>query len=250
MNYANYIITHKEFTPPKKSCFIPLQVGFANKIYDCRDNTGDNISEKNQNYCELTGVYWIWKNDIHSDYIGISHYRRYFTKSKLSYSKFFFLNDKDVNIIFKDYDVILANEAVCNNNLIMQYCENSGYLSDLNILRDAIKLHYPEYVDIYDSVMSGTKFSPYNMLIMKKEDYNQYCEWLFNILFEVEKHTDISQYDNYKKRIYGFMSERLLNVWVQKQQYKIKHCRVVNPDLTYKQKIEELLFRIKYKLGL
>ncbi|UNT93779.1 DUF4422 domain-containing protein [Allobaculum sp. Allo2] len=77
-----YIIMHKAFTPPADPSFVPLQVGFGEYLGYLRDNTKDNIASKNKSWCELTGLYWIWKNDTESDWISISHYRRYFGKTK------------------------------------------------------------------------------------------------------------------------------------------------------------------------
>ena len=79
-----YIAAHKQFTSLEMDGYIPLQVGAENNIdlgY-LKDNVGDNISEKNPNYCELTGLYWIWKN-CNDEYKGLVHYRRYFGKSNL-----------------------------------------------------------------------------------------------------------------------------------------------------------------------
>lgn len=76
------IITHKKFYEPKSNIFIPLHVGKKGKedLGYIGDDTGENISEKNPNYCELTGQYWIWKNIKDVDYLGICHYRRFFIK--------------------------------------------------------------------------------------------------------------------------------------------------------------------------
>ena len=79
MSIKIFTITHKAFTPPKDSTYIPLHVGRANAedLGFLGDDTGDSISKLNPYYCELTGMYWIWKNYHEADYIGICHYRRY-----------------------------------------------------------------------------------------------------------------------------------------------------------------------------
>ena len=80
------VATHKKYEMPKDDIYIPLHVGAEGKedIGFIKDNTGDNISEKNPYFCELTGLYWAWKN-LNADYIGLVHYRRHFClKKKIS----------------------------------------------------------------------------------------------------------------------------------------------------------------------
>ena len=83
------------------------------------------------------------------------------------------------------------------------------------------------------------------MMICKKKKFDEYCHWLFDILFEVEKRTDITNYTVAEARIYGYLSEILLNVWVDYKRLKVKHCDVaVNKPLTRKRaplaKIEKI----------
>jgi hypothetical protein len=66
------------------------------------------------------------------------------------------------------------------------------------------------------------------MFVMKRQDFESYIKWLFDVLFEVEKRVDISGYSPYQARIYGFMSERLWNVWLMKNELKRKEVKVVN----------------------
>ena len=66
------------------------------------------------------------------------------------------------------------------------------------------------------------------MFVMKKQLFDEYCSWLFSILFELEKRIDISGYNQYEARVFGFISERLFNVWLEKQQLKVKEVPVVN----------------------
>jgi len=78
------VATHKQYQMPSDKMYLPLHVGAdsnKNETTFAKDNTGDNISIKNPNYCELTGLYWAWKN-LKNDYVGLVHYRRYFTMAK------------------------------------------------------------------------------------------------------------------------------------------------------------------------
>ena len=80
-----YIMAHKKFAPPEEKGNIPLQVGAAlhEDLGYLRDDVGENISDRNQNYSELTGLYWIWKNEKEADITGLVHYRRYFLNARV-----------------------------------------------------------------------------------------------------------------------------------------------------------------------
>ena len=246
MIYKNYVITHKKFTMPNiDDSYVTIQVGNGENLGYLRDNTGDNISSKNKNYCELTAMYWIWKNDNTSTVIGISHYRRFFSNAFFSFSTKRFLKKKDVNSILKRYDCILSKPIHFHINLKKQYIKTSGYENDLIQISNTIKKLYPSYLDAYNKVMNKKYFSPYNMIIINKKEFDNYCQWLFSILFSLESEIDITDYTDYEKRIFGFISERLLNVWVLHHHYKIKYKRVVNPFLTSKEKKDFFFLNFK-----
>lgn len=251
MNTKIYVITHKKFKCPKLEGYLPLAVGAtANKNLDyIGDNTGENISEKNKNFCELTGVYWIWKNDHSSDIVGISHYRRYFTKQHFFRNPKKLLDKKTIEKTLKKYDVILPPKEIYKETATEQYCLSSGFKEDLDKVEKIIIDKYPDYHDTYKKIMNQNLMHQFNMLIITKEKYNSYCDWLFNILFELEKDVDLSNgYNNYQKRIFGFLSERLLNVWVYSNKLKIKKIRVINIDNTFMEIIKLNLRRIKNEI--
>ncbi len=77
------IATHKKYRMPDDEMYVPVQVGAEGKddLGYTRDNTGDNISSLNPQFCELTGLYWAWKN-LDADYVGLAHYRRHFRGKK------------------------------------------------------------------------------------------------------------------------------------------------------------------------
>ena len=248
MKIRNYIITHKEFKVPELKGYIPIQVGAEGKkdLGYLKDNSGDNISSKNSNYCELTGVYWIWKNDKDSDIIGVSHYRRYFT-TIIDFNKNI-INVEKIEKILKKYDMILARKEIYNQTAYNQYCANSGFAKDLELVRNIIKDKYPaKYTEAFNKIMESNTISQYNMLITSKKVFNEYCEWLFGILFEVEKNVNLEEgYNDYQKRIYGFISERLLNVWAEaNSQLEIKRLPVVNTEISLIKSIEYILRRMK-----
>ena len=247
MKVSNYIITHKKFDMPKIKGYTPIQVGAENKddLGYIKDNTGDNISIKNPNYCELTGIYWIWKNDKDSDIIGISHYRRYFAKKVLFFKKI--IETNQIIKILKKYDIIVAKKEIYKESVYEQYCVSSGFAKDLEQVRKIIKEKYPDkYSEAFNKVMKCNSISQYNMMIAKKDIYTKYCKWLFDILFEMENSVDLTEYNDYQKRIYGFIAERLLNVWIlANNELKVKRVNVINTESKLSEKVRISLRRIK-----
>lgn len=227
-----YVITHKSFNSrydlrDRKT----LLVGAANgnglgKSFNFYDNSGENISNKNKNFCELTGIYWLWKNS-NDDYIGIEHYRRFFCHDL--FGKKLMSND-EVKKLLRKYDIILPFKKKFNESVKEDYINNSGYKKDLDNLRLIIQKDYPEYLKSYDDVFSGDTLYLYNMMILDKRLFDEYCKWLFDILFSLEKVTSLDGYTDYEKRIYGFVSERLLNVWIKKNGLNTFSVGVINTE--------------------
>ena len=229
-NMNIYVVAHKNVEFPKNEIYKPIQVGKKESFTKIRDNTAENISEKNANFCELTAAYWILKNDK-SDITGLTHYRRYFFKSKYNNSIENILNKEDIENILKKYDIILPEIEHIVQYTVKSAYEKFHHIEDFEKCRDIIKEKYPEYVEAFDEVANSKKLYLYNMFISKKEIFDEYYNWLFDILFELEKRVDITNYSDYDKRIYGFLSERLLNVWLQKNKnLKRKEVPVYNTE--------------------
>lgn len=228
-----YIVTHKEFNPPELEGYIPIQVGkcFTKKeLGYVSDDSDENISIKNNTYCELTALYWIWKHDD-SDAVGLCHYRRYFTINPFSRKKKYYLTITKANEILQSYDIILPQKIYLKNTVEEKYClSGTGFIKDLDNTRRIIKDKFPEYVEAFNDIFIGKEQYFWNMFIMKKELLDEYCEWLFAVMAELEMVTDLSDYDNRQKRIYGYIAERLINVWVKKKGLKIYECPVVQSD--------------------
>lgn len=244
---AMYVITHKKFKCPKLDGYISLQVGAAKneKLGYLEDCINENISDKNKNYCELTGMYWLWKNINDVEIIGINHYRRYFSKSEIFKSSKLFLNIKQIEKIFKKYNIVLPKKEIYKETVYEQFCISSGFPKDLDKVEQIIKEQCPEYLNDYKEIMKTNKIHQFNMMICNKELYNEYCKWLFEILFKLEEIVDLSDYNDYQKRIYGFISERLLNVWVKHNKLKVKEMKVTNIESSLKEKLRIKVRRIK-----
>lgn len=205
-----FAMTHKAFTPPPDPMYVPLQVGSAchEPLGYVRDDTGDHISDLNAYYSELTGVYWLWKNYHDAQIVGICHYRRYFiSENGRLYS------GAQISRLLCDYDMIVTKKL----ELRMPYYDGFAATHDEKDLIETERVvaeKYPEYAPLFHEMVHKKETYFANMMICRKELYDAYCTWLFDILFEVQKRIDTTGYDNYRKRVYGFLSEFLLTVWI------------------------------------
>ncbi|MEY8711619.1 DUF4422 domain-containing protein [Mangrovibacter phragmitis] len=212
-----FVITHKDYTFPSEGYYIPLQVGpnSLNSQY-LRDNTGDNIAVLNQSFCELTALYWIWKN-VSTDIVGLVHYRRYFSAendSGINFIKSKIIDENEIISKLQHSDILIPKPRNYFIFSIRKHYAKAHFESDLIKLEKVILKRCPEYKNAFDSVMDNTKLSLYNMFICKKVIIDEYCQWLFPILFDLKDNIDITHYDKYQKRIFGFLGERLFNIWL------------------------------------
>ena len=225
--------------------YMPIQVGKAlhpelDLGFQC-DNTGDNISEKNGSYCELTALYWAWKNLKDVDYIGLCHYRRYFAfgKNLLPYESGINISEDDfskieiespdVNKIFNEYDIILAKPYSIPFSMEVEY--NYAHIkNDFIILETVIKELYPEYLSEFTRFFyKNNKLAAYNMFLTSKHVFEEYCNWLFKILERVESRSILSAYPD-QARVFGYMAERLLNIFVMHKKLKVFYVPIIKVD--------------------
>ena len=230
------VATHKKYKMPKDNMYLPLHVGSKGKenLEFMRDDTENNISEKNPYFCELTGLYWAWKN-LDADYIGLSHYRRHFSVKKhigKEKNKKFesVLNGNELRNILKDTDVVLPEKRNYYIENLYSHYEHTMYIEPLDETRKIIEEKYPEYLEEFDKLHKRTSAHMFNMFIMKKEILNEYCTWLFDILFELEKRIDVKQYDSFHARFFGRISELLLDVWINKNNISYKEAKVIDME--------------------
>ncbi|MCQ2960131.1 MAG: DUF4422 domain-containing protein [Bacteroidales bacterium] len=214
------VCAHKQCEIPKTDYLMPLHVGKAlteKELGFVGDNSGDNISIKNRNYCELTGLYWGWKN-LDVDYLGLCHYRRYFD-----------FKGKNPKEFLGNYDIILPKLNV----LTMRASDQLMHLTtrdDFYIMLMALLKLYPEYKDtVLKYLFNSNKCSLFNMLFCKKEIYDDYCKWLFSIFEEMEKWVKLSSYSRLA-RLYGFLSEYLLLIYCKHNNLRIKYASVCSPN--------------------
>lgn len=230
MKIEIYIATHKSINFPNNKIYIPIQVGsfFSNKKFNyLTDDMGENISHLNKNFCEITALYWIWKN-TQADILGLVHYRRYLiSKNGYSYANSFIISDKEIENTLLTYDIIMARSYLFRYLGFIPVTIKFNYFSrhyknDWFILKGIIQKKYPEYLKAFNSIEKQFTMHSCNIFIGKRDFVDHYCSWLFDILFTAQELIDISHYDSYQARIFGFMAERLLNVYVLHHKLKIK----------------------------
>lgn len=217
MSVKIYVMTHKKFPEPANPMYIPLHVGREGKedLGYMGDNTGMNISQKNCYYSELTGLYWVAHNVVDTDYLGLCHYRRYFLNQDGQ-----LLDEAFCEQVLKDYDVILA-KAVYHQKSYYEVYEEAHNIRDLQVTGEVLKELYPEDYPVFAEIVAGTKVYSGNMFISSRQHFLEYTQWLFTIFDVVERRIDPDAYDAYHRRVYGFLSEQLLYVWVKSRGLKI-----------------------------
>ena len=228
------VACHKECDYPSDPCYLPLHVGCEGKesIGLQGDNTGDNISTKNPVFCELTGLYWAWKN-LNFDYIGLVHYRRYLTIMPKSYCKNrpldeCVLSGRRALLLLKKYRLILPEKREYYIENLYSHYAHTFDGNHLKYARKIISRKYPEYLESFDIIMGYTSGYMFNMFIMDRELLNDYCSWLFDILFELEKKVDVSELSDFQKRYAGRVAERLFNVWLM---YKVRCLKIKSSEI-------------------
>ncbi len=218
------IAAHKPYDMPNDNMYLPIHVGAQGKesIGFLRDDTAENISEKNPCFCELTGLYWAWKN-LDSEYIGLVHYRRHFAGNKKAQS----LDDAvlsgfEATKLLGSTDIVLPKKRnYIIENLYDHYVHTLNS-QPLEIAGEIIKEKHPEYYPEFELLHRRRSAHMFNMFIMKKDILDGYCTWLFDILFELEQRCKDFSYDDFQARFYGRVSELLLDVYINTNKLSYK----------------------------
>lgn len=225
-----FISCHKEYYVPKHPFLYPIQVGadFEHKLFQGMqpDNTGENISFLNRRYCELTALYWAWKN-VSADYYGLFHYRRYFSFIETHIRPYKILTEPDNSTlllhgfepqnmleVINKYDIIVPVPEKMFISAYDHYKQSKyHHIEDLEMIRDIVKVFYPNFSEAVEEYFESKELFFGNMSIMKKDIFNDYCRWLFKILNEFDNRKDFSNYNSKEMRVNGYLGERLLGIY-------------------------------------
>lgn len=234
-----YVVAHKPIDLNRVNipkCYQIIRVGNYENITDVelRDDIGeDSISPKNKSYCELTALYWIWKNDRESDYIGLCHYRRFFTTKAISANANGIIKEDEIKRRLSKSDIIVPQKSYFWQGAVKAFM-HCGFKKDIDLTGEAIlKLHPSYYKYWVEEVINSPSNYLYNMFIMPRDLMDEYCTWLFSILFYVEERVDLTFYNDAEKRLFGYLSERLLGVWIAARHLKVDNTRVLNIEKVY-----------------
>ncbi|MBD5462833.1 MAG: DUF4422 domain-containing protein [Lachnospiraceae bacterium] len=207
----------------------PIQVGAAlcdERVANILDCDGENISEKNVNYSELTALYWMWKNRLNqkrstdkNEYFGLIHYRRILELTENDILK---LSDNDV-------DVVLPYPMPYEPNIEVHH---ERYLAegDWKALVTAIEELQPAYSERLSEILNQRYLYNYNIMLARKEVLSEYCHWLFPLLERAEELSVPKGCDRHDRYI-GYMGETLATLYfmVNKEKLNIVHagCRFI-----------------------
>lgn len=218
----------------------PIQVGASLSKVDLgflRDDEGENISSRNPAYCEMTGVYWAWKNDHVSNVFGFLHYRRFFDfrpdrpRHMNNYgmtvypsidSEFveeFGLTQGNIENIVSDYDIVVPQPFDVKNvgqSSLYEHYRTAPYhhIEDLELAERVVYELQPDYAHHFKVAIESSQLYANNMFLFTREVFEEYCEWIFPILDRLNTDIDVSSRSWQAARAVGYIAERLLTVFL------------------------------------
>ena len=226
MSTSVFVCTHVKTQVPEDSTYKLLQVNaevngrFGDEYY--YDNDGDdNISRLNCYFGELTGLYWIYRNYPGDENIGICHYRRFFVDDHMNR-----LTGDRFDEILADHDIIVPRAHFAEISYRDTY-SRSHNVNDLDAVGGAVKKLYPDYYNAFCDAMNGKKYYFGNLLVTSRQLFDEYCEFLFSVLFEASENIHPDEYqDLYTRRVYGFLSENMIMAFILARQLKVYECDI------------------------
>ncbi|GHV98485.1 multidrug MFS transporter [Lactobacillus nasalidis] len=236
---------------PADPVYLPVLVGAVKNykpgIAYQRDDEGENISAKNPFYNELTGIYWAWKNLKDVDAVGLVHYRRYFYVKK-PFTLENVAKEADYVKLLEKHDVILPTKRNYYIESNYDHYVHAHPAEPLDKTREILAKDYPDYLPAFDMMMKRRSAHMFNMFVMKKAQFDAYCEFIFGVLNKLEAQIDISGYSVQDQRVYGYISERLMDVWLYTT--KPDYTEMTWGQLGGEKKLTKGINLIKRKLGI
>lgn len=207
------VASHKPYWMPDDPLYLPIQVGAAGKESIPgfqRDDEGDNISEKNPSYCELTALYWAWKN-LDADYIGLAHYRRHFAGS----GGRGILSGNETCALLEHAPVVLPKKRRYYIETVGSHYGHTFDPHHLDVVRTVLAEHDRAALSFFDRHLDRRGGHIWNMSIMRADVLDAWCSWLFPLLGDIEEEIDLEGLSDFERRVMGRLSERLLDPWLE-----------------------------------
>lgn len=225
------VAAHIAYPVPQDDIYYPIHAGKSGResIEFPGDDTGENISHKNDFYSELTCLYWAWKN-LRADYLGLVHYRRHFRYRKKGSKWDSVLSHGELEKVLQETEVVLPRKRRYYIETVGSHYGHTFDELHLSVARAAIEDMYPQYTHSFDKIMDRRSAHMFNMFIMKREYADAYCQWLFSVLEELETRIDVSGMTPFEARYLGRVSERLLDVWIDKNKIRYKEIGYIQME--------------------
>lgn len=206
------VAAHKPYWMPDDPMYLPVQVGAVGRRSIPgfqRDDEGDNISEKNPRFSELTALYWAWKN-LDCDYVGLAHYRRHFATrgggSPIGYN--------EILSILQQAPVVLPRKRSYYIETVGAHYSHTFDGGHLQILGDVLLERAPEMLPYFTEHLEKRSAHIWNMVVMRSDVFDEWCQWLMPVLQDVESRLSFDGMSPFEQRVIGRLSERLLDPWL------------------------------------
>ncbi len=222
------VALHRPYWVPADPLYLPVQAGAALNppIGAARDDEGEEISRRNPYFCELTVHYWLWKN-VSADAYGLCHYRRYLGGGHFGKKQRRLLTHAQAEKLLNSVPVLLPKKRHYWIETTYTQYAHAHHAQDLDQARRVIAERCPSYLPAFDRVMKRRSGHRFNLLLMRNEPFMAYSEWLFDLLFALEPRLDLSAYTPRDRRVFGYLAERLLDVWLERQGLPYRELPVV-----------------------
>lgn len=237
---------HKKFPIPNSDVYLPVHVGAGGASAPIPgmqpDNEGENISDRNFTFCELSAQYWAWKN-LDADYVGQCHYRRYFCFGDTAGERddhaqivVPHLSDETAHELALDDGALISREVHgadittahwwdvrgvktprgASRN-VAEHMTSYGLYSydDLEVLKQIVRERQPEYLEDLESYLEGSQYLGYNCFVMRRAAFEELCAFEFDVLLEFDRRKDYAGLTRNQRRICGYLGEVLYSVFIQ-----------------------------------
>ena len=242
---------------PTDDMYLPLHVGAAGKVNEdgtqiefgyTRDDTGENISNKNSNFGTQTGLFWAWKN-LEAEYKGLVHYRRYFVGAKVDKKDMIgsVISYNEIKPMLEKYKIFVPRKRRYYIETLYSHYAHTHDGKHFDIVREIIMRDCPEYLNSFNKVLKRRWGYMFNMMILQTDLMDDYCEWLFNILFQVYEKIDKTNLSAFDSRFCGRISEILFDVWIEK---KLEDGTVSKEQIKELPYMEDVNWKYKIKVFL